>query len=397
MVVRRSSSCPKSILGERSCPRCNTIMRALSGGGELAEFGCRLVIMEGPERVGEQILLGGEGTIKVGKNQERQLRLIGPLVSRAHARLIPSIDGGWAIEDERSTNGVYLNDRRIESETLHDGDVVRIGEYLLMFKREGAGFEGAGGGKVESSREASLASVAATTVAEPQMIPLENESDDGLFELTDAKELAPAGTGGSGAHAVAAPAPLRAIPINLPRPKCPSCQRTLPAGAKICVSCGIDIKTGRALVTSRGLDENCAGGSREHLGALHQLVYPRGVGADRVRGVWHAQAVCGVGDHRADDRNEPGVPAGAARVAARSSQRCARVDAVVGEPGEDASSALSKSASASGSSIARRSHRGLAAARPSNGRPGGNWMMRLTRCWRSRFRRPRRGFTGISF
>jgi membrane associated rhomboid family serine protease len=232
---------PEDHLGQAvSCPRCDTIMRALCAGGEIDEFACRLVIDQGPERLGEQILLGGEGAIEIGKNDTRPLRLAGPLVSRAHARLIPSIDGGWTIEDERSTNGVYVNDQRITCQTLRDGDAVRIGDYLLRFKRSA---------DVESAEQESLASVAAAT------IPLESETEDGLFELADVEERPPADRAGSGASATLAPPP-RVIPITLPAPKCPSCQRTLPAGAKICVSCGIDIKTGRALVTSRGLDEN---------------------------------------------------------------------------------------------------------------------------------------------
>ncbi len=35
---------------------------------------------------------------------------------------------------------------------------------------------------------------------------------------------------------------------------CPSCRKTFPAGAKICIECGINLKTGRALITTQ--DEN---------------------------------------------------------------------------------------------------------------------------------------------
>jgi membrane associated rhomboid family serine protease len=37
---------------------------------------------------------------------------------------------------------------------------------------------------------------------------------------------------------------------------CPGCQQTFPAATKFCVSCGINIETGRPMVTSRALDEN---------------------------------------------------------------------------------------------------------------------------------------------
>ena len=37
---------------------------------------------------------------------------------------------------------------------------------------------------------------------------------------------------------------------------CPSCEKALSKRAKICISCGINIKTGRPVLTSQGVDEN---------------------------------------------------------------------------------------------------------------------------------------------
>ncbi len=37
---------------------------------------------------------------------------------------------------------------------------------------------------------------------------------------------------------------------------CPSCESALPPGAKVCVACGINVDTGRSIVTSRRLDVN---------------------------------------------------------------------------------------------------------------------------------------------
>jgi membrane associated rhomboid family serine protease len=69
---------------------------------------------------------------------------------------------------------------------------------------------------------------------------------------------------------LAAPPPIpvsRIVPANSPHatpivceagppPVCPSCQKTLIPGSKICVDCGIDVKTGRSLITSKELDED---------------------------------------------------------------------------------------------------------------------------------------------
>jgi membrane associated rhomboid family serine protease len=46
---------------------------------------------------------------------------------------------------------------------------------------------------------------------------------------------------------------------------CPSCDRPLPAGSKVCVECGINVETGRSLVTSRGLDEDTIYGNAEQI------------------------------------------------------------------------------------------------------------------------------------
>ena len=50
--------------------------------------------------------------------------------------------------------------------------------------------------------------------------------------------------------------PTDELAVTEPRPTCPSCQQLLPPGAKICVQCGINIKSGRPLLITdeEGLD-----------------------------------------------------------------------------------------------------------------------------------------------
>ncbi|MDT5072091.1 MAG: transport system ATP-binding/permease protein, partial [Mycobacterium sp.] len=54
------------------------------------------------------------------------------LASRHHATLVPG-PGGTQIVDNRSINGTFVNGQRVESTTLHDGDVVTIGNIDLVF------------------------------------------------------------------------------------------------------------------------------------------------------------------------------------------------------------------------------------------------------------------------
>jgi pSer/pThr/pTyr-binding forkhead associated (FHA) protein len=52
-----------------------------------------------------------------------------------HARLYGK-DGTWFVEDLGSTNGTYLNDRRLSNPAeVHAGDVVRVGKTLLELRR----------------------------------------------------------------------------------------------------------------------------------------------------------------------------------------------------------------------------------------------------------------------
>ena len=46
---------------------------------------------------------------------------------------------------------------------------------------------------------------------------------------------------------------------------CPGCDQPLPLGTKICVNCGINVETGRSIVTSRRLDENLVYSNTERI------------------------------------------------------------------------------------------------------------------------------------
>ena len=74
-----------------------------------------------------------EGTTLIGRSPECQIFLDDVTVSRRHAVLVER-EGGFAIEDQGSLNGTFVNRRRIEGEQrLTDGDEVQIGKYRLTF------------------------------------------------------------------------------------------------------------------------------------------------------------------------------------------------------------------------------------------------------------------------
>lgn len=75
------------------------------------------------------------GSLDIGRSEACAIRLQDTYVSQMHARLDGG-DGGWVVEDLGSTNGTYLNDRRVVSPTsVHAGDVLRVGKTVLELRR----------------------------------------------------------------------------------------------------------------------------------------------------------------------------------------------------------------------------------------------------------------------
>ena len=93
--------------------------------------GPALVVRSGGGRAGETFHPQGERTT-IGRSPDCGIFLDDVTVSRRHAVLVER-DGRFAIEDQGSLNGTFLNRRRIESAELSDGDELQIGKYRMTF------------------------------------------------------------------------------------------------------------------------------------------------------------------------------------------------------------------------------------------------------------------------
>ncbi len=90
-----------------------------------------LVIRSGGGRAGETYGLAAQRTT-IGRHPDSDIFLDDVTVSRNHA-VVTREDDACVIADQGSLNGTYVNRRRIERQTLLDGDELQIGKYKLTY------------------------------------------------------------------------------------------------------------------------------------------------------------------------------------------------------------------------------------------------------------------------
>ncbi|MEU6207286.1 FHA domain-containing protein [Micromonospora musae] len=98
---------------------------------ELPELLPLLTVAGGPMR-GASFRLRAEAQL-IGRAPVAHVSVADPHLSRRHAEVWLTPEGAW-LRDLGSTNGTWLNDRRIGGlEQLTDGDVIRLGRTELRF------------------------------------------------------------------------------------------------------------------------------------------------------------------------------------------------------------------------------------------------------------------------
>jgi hypothetical protein len=81
----------------------------------------------------------GSGRMSVGRGTDNDLFINDKSVSKIHAALVMNREGTLLVADTGSTNGTYINGRRIaygEARQVEDGDVVGFGDIEVRFRRE---------------------------------------------------------------------------------------------------------------------------------------------------------------------------------------------------------------------------------------------------------------------
>jgi pSer/pThr/pTyr-binding forkhead associated (FHA) protein len=111
---------PVSVLDER------TISQASEGRVDPGRY----LEVQGAERT--LLIPVKDEVIHIGRGLNAELHLDESSVSRRHAILVPRASGA-RILDDRSSNGTFVNGRRVQQADLSNGDVIVVGRVVLRY------------------------------------------------------------------------------------------------------------------------------------------------------------------------------------------------------------------------------------------------------------------------
>jgi two-component system NtrC family sensor kinase len=94
-----------------------------------------LFVIQGRNRCARYDLTGHEGALTIGREAGNAIRLEDSEVSRRHAE-IRRVGETFVVGDLESSNGTFVNDRKVERAELASGDRIRVGRTVLAYARD---------------------------------------------------------------------------------------------------------------------------------------------------------------------------------------------------------------------------------------------------------------------
>ncbi len=92
-----------------------------------------ITIMRDETRIGKIRL--APGAMFIGRGVDNDVKIDDTTISTHHAKIVTYFKATY-IEDLDSTNGTYINGKRVQKHTLHPGDIVQVGKHRLMVEPE---------------------------------------------------------------------------------------------------------------------------------------------------------------------------------------------------------------------------------------------------------------------
>jgi hypothetical protein len=71
--------------------------------------------------------------VTIGRDESSEFEIREYVISRQHAKIVKKGERLF-LEDMKSKNGTYLNNKRVMQEELHDGDRIALGTIVLIFR-----------------------------------------------------------------------------------------------------------------------------------------------------------------------------------------------------------------------------------------------------------------------
>ena len=103
---------------------------------DLSASSASLVVRNGPQ-AGVALTIDDDVT-RLGRATDCEISLDDITVSRWHAEIVRDGDD-YRVRDAGSLNGTYVNNKRIDEVTLHQGDELQVGKFRMVFFHKGDG------------------------------------------------------------------------------------------------------------------------------------------------------------------------------------------------------------------------------------------------------------------
>jgi type II secretory pathway predicted ATPase ExeA len=97
---------------------------------ESAQVVGRILLASEGKTVGERELKPGR--LVIGRTTDNDLQIDSKFISRHHCQIVTQQDS-CLIEDLNSTNGIFVQSKRVRRHNLNDGDVVQVGQHEIMY------------------------------------------------------------------------------------------------------------------------------------------------------------------------------------------------------------------------------------------------------------------------